>query len=578
MTLNLQFLSGFLQPPLSHFVAIFAALLLTYARVLGKDFFWVIDDEGVFKYSDQFIPEKKDAAGKVIEPEKEVRTYSCCEGDKKHEVKMLAFNPHAGFPGAIIRFLRINIGKRFGVIGTNSKGHEIYGMKQSPRRHHIFSMIVHAANLVLGYFFLSPLIGQDLAFAACILYSVHPLTTQTVGWISGVMYALSMLFALATLNCSLYLHSYYWIIPLTVIFSFISSVTLFLGCFTFIILLFLGFKWAAFTSALVGLFILLWKGKETKDYRAKAFKEQAMDKTLYLNWRKPIVMIKTLFYYLPMMFMPIRMGLYHIWGYFYEEPIERADRMFWAGIAAIGLIVLGYTQGSLAIQLGLTWYLSYFFIFSNFITAQQFVADRYGTVPAFGMCIVIASLLYGTPLFWILLGLYAMRTFLHLPTFKNDLDFYLSNFLNFRRSEVALGNLGASYINQGMAGSAVDTWLLSTKINPYYDVAWYNLYSIFKANGKMLDAKAYLENCLRAKVVHFKDRWEKEYEDLKKQMEPSECQKLFDLARQSFDAKDFAKEEELLNQIISLPSNLAITQIVEGAKHRLSEIKIQVPK
>ena len=164
-------------------------------------------------------------------------------------------------------------------------------------------------------------------------------------------------------------------------------------------------------------------------------------------------------------------------------------------------------------------FLVYLIPFSNVITAQQFVVDRYVFIPAFGFSILLAILLFDYPaIFAFIVGLYAMRTSIHLPTFKNDENFYVSNFLNFPDSEVALGNLGVTYMNLGRHGSAVDTWMKATQVNDLYDVPWYNLYSIFRGNGMLEQAHAYLDKCLNAKTIHFKAQWVTEMENLKKQI------------------------------------------------------------
>lgn len=571
------------HPPYSHLILIFLTFFLTYCRVLGKDFSWVIDDiEGIARFSEQ-LEVKKDEKG-IVQSVKKIDDYEIGEGTSKKRVKFLSFIPELGFPGCFLRFFRLQIGKKFKIIGHNEKGHEVYGFQQSPRRHHILSMAVHFLNLTLSYFLLSHYFGRNLAFATCLLYSVHPLTTQTVAWISGINYNFSMLGCLLVLIVASNFTDYHFSIPLTILSTFFAGITLYTGCFTFPVLWVLGFKWLSFSSFVVGMFILAWKGRETKSYRTKAFAEQNMAGTTFWNWRKPIVMLKTIWYYVPSVFFPIKMGLYHTWGYHYDPPIERIDRMFWGGLLVFIFSILGFKYGGQQIQFGLTWYYSYLFIFSNFITAQQFVADRYAVIPAFGICVVLSKLLYGTPFFWILLGLYSMRTFLHLPTFKNEIDFYLSNFLNFRKSEVALGNLGASYMSQGMPGSAVDTWQLSTKVNPYYDVAWYNLYSIFKANGRFLEAKNFLENCLKGKVVHFEQRWKSELETLKIQMahqnQPlGEVDRLYNEAKSFFDQGKFKEEEETIRKIIAMPTSNALPQILDGLKQRLSELEaLKAPK
>lgn len=514
---------------------IYGAFAATFFRILGKDYFWVIDDiDGIARFSERWIQDK-DAKGEIIKEYKQ-DSYEIDVAGKKKTVKYLSFIPELGFPGCFLRFIRLHIGKKYQVLGTNKKGHDMWGYHQSPRRHHLFSMAVQVVNLTLGYFFLKRFLNADTAFGACLLYAVYPLTTQTVAWISGVSYSLSMVFALATLLVAGYLHDPRWVIPLTAVFSFLSGIILYIGCFTWILLAFLGFKWAAFTSALIGFFILFWKGTETKNFRVNSFKEQNMAHTTSLNWRKPIVMLKTFWYYLPRVFLPTNMGLYHEWGYFYEDPIERVDKNFWGGLLTVGLVFFSLSSSNPAVRLSLVWFLSFFFLFTNFVTAQQFVADRYAVVPAFGICTLLASLLYPTPLFWVLLGLYAMRTFCHLPTFKNEIDYYLSNFLNFRKSEVALGNLGVSYMNQSMPGAAVDMWMMATRVNPHYDVSWYNLYSIFRANGRLQEALDFLKKVMDAKIVHFEDKWREELLNFENQLKglPANGKDIIDQANEQW--------------------------------------------
>ena len=554
------------NPTFLHLSIILLTFIITFCRVLGKDFFWVIDDlDGIARFSDRWDEGKKE----------KIDTYDCCTGDKTHKVNNLAFNPHLGFPGSVLRFIRLNLGKKFKVIGTNEKGHEIWGYTQSPARHHLQSMVIQAINLVLGYLFLKHLVPEPVAFGACLLYSVHPLTTQCVGWISGINYSLSMMFSLALLNSAISIHHHdmkYFLIPL---FSFLSSLTLYTGCFTFIILFFLGLKIEALVAGVIGLSIFYWKGKETKDYRSNEFKKQNMHQSTLFNYRKPIVMFKTLWYYLRVVFLPINMGLYHIWGYFYDEPIERINWMFIRGVLTAIAVAVSYYFGSFAIRIGILWFFTYFILFSNFITAQQFVSDRYVMIPSFGICLILAKFLYGTPLFWVLLGLYAMRSFMHLPTFKNEIDFYYSNWWNFRKSEVSLGNLGVAYVNQGMSGAAVDMWFLATKINPLYDVPWYNLYSVFKGSGKFHEAKDFLTKCLNAKVVHFEDRWKDEMvrldELIGKTSSPHD--ELFQKAKKAFEERNPELELQMIDQYLATPSPNIPQDVLTGMKNRQLELR-----
>jgi len=551
-----------------HLSIILSVFILTYCRVLGKDFYWCIDDiEGIARFS-----ETLDEKTKV-----KIDSYEVTAG--KGKVKYLSFIPALGFPGCVLRFIRLHIGKHFREIGKNAKGHEVYGFAQSPVRHHAFSMLIQAACLVLGYFYLVSFLPAAIAFGACLLYAVHPLTTQTVGWISGVNYSISLMFSLALLNTAIYLHGPAVKYLLIMLLSFFAGITVYIGCFTPLVLLVHGLYADAFFAGIVALGILVFAGLKTRKYRSDNFKEQNMGHTLSLNWRKPLVMVKTIGYYMVHCLAPLHMGLYHTWGYFYEPPLERIDKRFFFGVFSIALLAGAFISGSFGIKLGVVWFLAYLFLFTNFITAQQFVADRYATVPAFGVCIILSVLLYGSPFFWVLVGLYAMRSFLHLPTFKNEVDFFLSNWLNFRKSEVSLGNLGVAYANQGMPGMAVDMWRLATQINPHYDVPWYNLYSVFKGQGRLQDAKDFLRKCLDAKVVHFEKRWNEEYVQLETLMQTQSspltgpASAVYQAAAEYYKANDHVHELECLEKFLASDTTGVIPIMIEEIKKRIGQIK-----
>lgn len=548
-----------------HLATILALFLLTYIRIFGKDYYWVIDDlDGLARYSEKWDDKEQ----------KKIDSYEL-NGKQK---KFLQFIPELGFPGSVFRFLRLQIGKKFQVIGKNTKGHDIYGFVQSPRRHHLINVVVQLLNLSMAYIFLRNIMPEWVAFGACLLYAVHPLTTQSVAWISGYNYNFSMFFSLALLNTALTFHLPELKFVAIAVFSACATLTIYTGAFTFIPLWFLGLKLEALVAGLVGLGIVLWKGLEVKDFRVKAFKEQNMGSTTFFHARKLIVMFKTLWYYMRTVFLPLKMGLYHTWGYFYEEPVERIDRMFYLGIGTLALFIFGILYGAAPIQFGCLWFLTYLFLFSNFITAQQFLADRYAMVPSFGICIILTFFLYHTPFFWVILGLYAMRTYLHLPTFKNEVDYYASNFMNFRKSEVALGNFGVALINQGMHGAAVDVWVLATKLNPHYDVPWYNLYSVFKGNGRLVEARDFLKKCLDAKVVHFDKKWTEELTVIEGQLAaqklpvtPTEV--FYHEAADHYNAKDIQKEYQALQKFMQGSTDGLIPEMITQVKARLLEIE-----
>lgn len=482
--------------------------LLTWLPSLKCGF--VSDDiEGVLRFSDRWDVAKDEA----------IKTYEVEHGGQKFQLAHRAFNKYIEFPGCIIRWLRLNLGAKFQAIGRNKKGHEVFGYVQSPFKHHLINIIIHLFNCLLAYAFLARIFGPAFALPAVLLFAAHPVASQAVAWCSGIGYLLSLFGVLASLNIAFVTTDVRILLPSVAASTLLSVSGMMAGAGTWILLYFLGLKYAAYTALAVAGYALLKQGRSIVSFRAKAFKEQQMGRSTYLNWRKPILMVKTAYYYLKLLVWPKRLGLFHIWGYHFDERLERVDGMFWRGALFLVLLGWGFLVGPLALQLGLLWMLIYVAIFLNFITAQQFVADRYAFIPSLGFSVILAWLLQPYPLLIaFILGLYLMRTWSHLPTFENDIKFYQSNIWNFPDSEVAYGNLGVIYANHHLNGLASDTWTLASRINPFYDVPHYNLYSLFKGARQLKAAKEHLQKCLDAKVVHFPDRWKQEMAELDRMM------------------------------------------------------------
>jgi len=526
----------------SHLLIILSLYIITWQMSIRRTEWLIDDDHGIAPYSEHWVHEK-DPSGKIVggfkvdsykgdltcveckigrdcvrtcnkDCEKQCKVNHKCSWPRR---KFLSIIPELGFPGMLIRWARLQVGKSWREIGKNVKGHSIKGYVQDPFKHHVLSFIVQFLNLILAYSFLYNFAGPKVALYATLAFSVFPIVAQPLCWISGIPYLVSLFGVLATLNVSTYIDSYYFSIPLTLGFTAVAGLMLLPGCFVGVILLFLGYGWAAFAAGVIGVLILARDGLTVVGIRTTAFKKQNMGASTIVTLYKPIIMIKTFWYYIRMTLLPMKMGLYHEWGYHFDEQLNKLDRMFWCGLLSIAIFIIAFLNGPPLVQLALVWYVAFFAIFSNLITAQQFVADRYIFIPALGFCMLLSYL--PSYLFYFLLGLYVMRSFLHIWTFRSQEDFYLSNWLNFRGSEVALGNLGVVQRNAGMPGASVDTWSRGTKINPFYDVNWYNLYSAFKSAGALDQAKVFLQKCLDSKIVHFHEQWDKEMKDLEIEIE-----------------------------------------------------------
>jgi protein O-mannosyl-transferase len=398
--------------------------------------------------------------------------------------------------------------------------------EKNSRRHHWFSVLLQTACCGLLYLFLEPIVGSGVAFWATMLFAVHPINTQSVAWVSARGYPLGLFFLLIALQIPK-IFSYYPILKTFPIVEYIVFSGVFiwaiLGQFTtmcaFPVIFYLKQPSLGILSILLMIGMGLWFLHDIIKDRAKTFTEQAMEKGTKFNLRKPIVALKTLAYYTQLCLFPAHMGIYHKWGYHYDKDMEKEDSMFYLGfLLFIGLVWL-FIVGNPIVRFGLIWYFSFLFIFLNWITIHQFVSERYCYIANIGLCIILANYLYPYPVVGaFILGLYLMRTWQHLPTYCEETRFYMSNIWNFPDSEVSMANLGVILMRAGLQGMAMDYWSAAIKINPDYDVPYYNLYSTQKLKGDFVNARKNLIGAINTPTCHFRDMWTKELANFDKEL------------------------------------------------------------
>lgn len=392
---------------------------------------------------------------------------------------------------------------------------------KDPLRNHLASVVIHNANVVLLYLLLIRFMPMQVAFFASLLFAVHPLTAQSVAWISGRGYALGLFF------CLLSYHTVILLQPTDIIgFNSIKMGAVFV-LFAILHHLAINAQFAAISTpfilmlmgywfpAIIGLVVSGVNGlnivQSVIKGRSAHFEEQNLGRSTKLNLKKHVVMLKTLFYYTYLTLFPKRMGLYHKFFYHYDDKTEQDDKYSWAGFGVIlGLIAL-FIWGNMAVKLGVLWYLAYVVIFLNSITIHQFVSERYLYFSIIGITILLATVLVNYPLaLMFILGVAIMRLWEYIPAFYDEICYYQNNIWNFPDSEVAFGNMGVTYLQLGCIGSAVDMWLVALNIRPDYDVAHYNLCSIFRNKGDLDKALFHLKKAIESPISHFKKTWSDE--------------------------------------------------------------------
>ncbi len=496
-------------------------ILLTYAYVIFRGGYVSDDISGIEQYDGTLLYQvelpngdvEKDASGKVVKRTK------ICYGTLSKWVRYHLSGGH--FPS------RHRLSRPDGAPGEPIPSGKVAS------HHHALSVVVHTVACLLTYQALLLVTTPTIALMAVLLFIVHPTCLQAVAWPSAIGYILSLLCISASLLIGHWTmnQSDYWLILGLSGLAFFQVWGVFAQAIpvaTCVLFALLGYWPMAIVSALVsGVTAFINLGGYV-GYRKQEFKKQQMSESTSFNIRKPIVALKTLAYYIYLAVWPARLGLYHTWGFHYDKKMELWDWRATCGFVVLALSLALFSTGELTVQFGILWFYAFIFLFLNWITAQQWVTERYLYIPVLGLSLFVCTFLP----FWaycFVFGALLCRTLCHVGTYENELRFYQSNAWNFPKSEVAHGNLGVAYASLGLAGAANDNWVIAGTLNQDYDVPFYNLFSRTKTNGLMAIQNGrydeglqqiaasvpMLEKVLSCKVLHFPEMWTKELNELK---------------------------------------------------------------
>ena len=477
---------------------------------------------------------------------------------------------------------------RYWVVGGNFPSQHKYPdgkvipQGKLPVRHHFLSVLIFNLTCVTTYFALVPILGQKISLMAVGILIVHPCSTQGVAWISGLAYPLSLFWISATVLLLQYFYAHstlnnaIWVLPVFCLIQWLAIHAIFATTgMLWALLLFLGYWQFAILGFAISLVMCFDQVRKTVSFRVEEFKKQHMEASTVLNFGKPVVAMKTFWYYLCHAAAPVSMGLYHVWGFHYEKDLERRDGLFWKGFLFLcGVAFIFFNTDLAYLKLGILWFLIFSTGFWNWVTAQQFVTERYIFVANLGLGMVIAGLTQNHPwVYTLIFGIYLAKTWDYLPTYDNELRFYQSNNWNFQKSEVAMGNLGVTYTRMGLEDTAKDTWMVATHLNPDYDVPWVNIFYQFRSKGfslinngdyisglsKLKEGLPFLEKALQCKICHFPEQWKKEYSEL----------------ANAIRNPHLILQDEL-KRLLQLKENLRTRLSLSHSEKEISDIKISV--
>ena len=333
-----------------------------------------------------------------------------------------------------------------------------------PKWMHIELILIHSLNVV----WLNVLFGWKVA----LLFAFNPLAVNGTAWITGGYYAKT---TFLTLTAFYFVHTFqnvFGALAGSLFYVAALNSTIVSIAFPFLFLV-VSSPWGLifFWPLLTYLFGNRFKcGFKIRNYVKK-------DK---LHWRKPIVMVKVVAYYLGLALWPNKLAFFRNYGSKYgrtvdsnKKEIESANEEFYRSLLAI--FCFAYIGWQLS-PIGTVIFFVGIGPFSQFKVLGQFIAERYLYLPSIGICMILASFIGdNNVLLAIVATAYAYRSHLYIPAFHDIESLYKNGIKNYPDSVSNLCNLGERWLHIGEPLKAQRIFLEALTIEPMSFLAHVNL-------------------------------------------------------------------------------------------------------
>lgn len=380
-----------------------------------------------------------------------------------------------------------------------------FGAKPAP--FHAFSMIMHFINVTLFFLIAYNLFGKRIAALAAVLYTVHPVVSETVIWISALNYLLSTaLLYTCTLLYLIYVKTkeIKWLISLFILFGIFSFI--FPNYWVLIIPFFIAgldffilernynFKSLIktiplFATGVASFLAISGDGRVTE----RVTRLNTDSATPFIN-RIPY----SIYHNLEVLIFPKNLTIYH------EGVVLTPSK--YAVMIAISIILVITTfllwrkkKTRLIGGMIILIFISILPVFSPVLVAWM-VAERYLYVGAALFCTLIAMLFMHLAskeknkdlaliLTVILIMIYSGRTIARAHEWKTRKSLWLSAEKRGPYSARAHNNLGDVYGVEGNWEKSIFHFKRAIEINPYYSEAIHNLANTLMQLGYLEQAK-----------------------------------------------------------------------------------------
>jgi hypothetical protein len=391
-----------------------------------------------------------------------------------------------------------------------------------PAGFHRTNVAVHLLDSVLVYFLVLMLLGSGwTAFLAALLFTVHPIHTESVAWIAGRTDLFSGLFFL--LAILLYLRA----VPRTgslriapyaaSIIAF--AISLFFKEMTITLLPILVLidvvnsrdrptavvvRRSRYYAAYFAVTVLYLAG------RLFVYNKGILDLEVYPGGRVEtavLTMTRGIVFYVKLLTLPIRLCVYHIFP-LTTSFLEPAVLLSGGFVVALIILAVRFRRRTRALALGIGWFFVTLLPVCNLIPVPGgIVAERYLYIPSLGFCIIAADGILrlrsrvGRAVVAIvtiaLLGFYGGATVYRNQDWKDDLALWTSAIKVYPEN-------GKAYLNRGMARGqrkefdlAIADYDAAIALDPRFALAYNNRGVAHASLGRLTEALADFNRAIR---------------------------------------------------------------------------------
>lgn len=401
-----------------------------------------------------------------------------------------------------------------------------------PLLFHIFNVLFYSGCVVLLFVLFNILFENvNLSFLAALIFAVHPIHSEVVSWISGGHYAFAGFFYLAALIAYTQADKSIFYILLSVIFSvlcFLSGNSVATLPLMFIIFDIFFRKKKFDRTVLLRILIIAAILVIAAMVAIKFF--MTRDKTIHIiiqfrGARYLVVAVKALVYYVKILYLPIKRGLFHPFAYD-ALNIQYVTPAFFGGIAVIiasATLFVKCLKNHKPVSFGIMFFYVTFLPYSNIVPVCNVISERYMFLPSAGFCIFLAYLflkvwnlindkaeslkkvlrIIAMAALVLFISCYGILTLQHNRDFKDIITFWETNINNFPNGYEAYNNLAGSCFTVGSIEQALSYCWVTLLINPSQPRAWCNLGMIYRNKGNLDLSKFCYSEALRYDKTYF---------------------------------------------------------------------------